>query len=510
MMKDKKGFFFILSIFLILSYIMMSLSVWVKGVETSEQAYSEIYKESNIELAVSELTPAKVSYVSDVVMQKALYDISIYSVNNPVKRGSDADEMAHVRQAFYEYFVNGSPSADNFEQPFAPPTKGSSSFGGWVRSLNDSLASIGVFINAFDISDFNVWQESADAVNYSVRIKLNMQDKAGTMRLSRDYDIKGHVNITGYVDPAILRETSRKGTPIYRRFFFGPYEQPSDLAPLSMAGISAGQGWFYGYVAEAGTGEALPEEKYRHLYVLVGTYDEIITTPNYEQFGSYIITSSPMQSPSTGCTGKTSESKTFNAITYVSPACQPTIDQPTSTIKPFVVATSQISYPTCYNVVENKEGKCALIIAGASPEEVAQQPLKKYLQAGSGVFDIEKVRDFTLCGHYMKSSKAPSYLQRLFRNAYGLNSSYGAETFLIGEYVSNAYNDFNFAQYSALDREMFRSVSPASFVRGLTGCKSQGICSSDPSTGVFGLTSEALADYGLSQISCDNGGARCV
>lgn len=509
-MKDKKGFFFILSVFLILSYIMMSLSAWVKGVETSEQAYSEIYKESNIELAVSELTPAKVNYVSDLVMQKALYDISIYSVNNPVKRGGEADEMAHVRQAFYEYFVNGSPSANNFEQPSAPQAKPSSSFGGWVRSLNDSLAGIGVFINAFDISGFNVWQESAEAVNYSVRIRLGMQDKAGTMRLNRDYDIKGYVNITGYVDPAILRETSKKGMPVYRRFFFGPYGQPSDLAPRSMAEISAGQGWFYGYVAEAGTGGALPEEKYRHLYILAGTYDEIISTPNYEQFGAYIITSAPAESPSTGCTGKTSESRTFNAITYVSPACQPAIEQQTSTFKPFVVATSQISYPACYNVVESKEGKCALIIAGASPEEVAQNPTKKYLRQGSGVFDIEEVRDFTLCGYYMKSVKAPSYLQRLFGNAYSLNSNYGAETFLIGEYVSGSYNDFNFAQYSVLDREMFTSVSPASFVRGLTGCKSQGICSSDPSTGVFGLSAEALADYGLSQISCDNGGARCV
>jgi len=506
-MKDKKGFLFVLSIFLVLSYIMMSLSVWVKGAEVSERAYSEIYKESNVELAVAELSNEKVEYVSDLVMQNAVYDLSSYSINHPLKQDDNTpDKIGYVKKALKEYFLNGSPSADCFHDRNAPQPKLASSFGGWLQSLNESLKGTGVFIDSFNLIDFNVWQESIDAVNYSIKFNISMRDEAGTTKLSREYEVKSAINITGFVDPAIARESSKKGSTIYRRFFFGPYKNSSDMAPSKISDILAGQGWFYGYVINTSMADLI-DEKYRHLYILMDSYDNIKATKNYESFGAYILTSRPTEQ-SSACSGnKTNEKNTFNAIQYDS-KCAVSIDQNTQMTKPFVVVSSPPSLPDCYNLITNSSEKCALIIAGANPQEVLNEPTKKYLKTGTGVYNIENLRDFTLCGYYVKSEKAPSYLQRMLANAYDLNSTNGIETFLIGEYVSHS-NSYDFTKYSALDREMFKQLEPYSLIRGQTGCKSEGICSSEPSTGVFGLSENATKDYGVGDITCNNGGAGC-
>lgn len=508
MTKDRKGFFFVLSVFLILSYIIMSLSVWVKGLETSEKAYAEIYKESNVELAVTELSPEKVGKVADMVMQRAVYDLSIVSIDTPLKKGPEGDREKYVKKAINEYFVNGTPSETNFDGAISF-SKPQSSFGGWVMALNRSLEGTGVFIDNFVVSDFKVWQERFDGLNYSIKMSLSMRDKTGTTTLTRDYDVKGFVNITGYIDPAIARESGKKGTKIYRRFFFGPYSSPSDMSASKIADVRGGQGWFYGYVVNVNDASLIPSQ-YRHLYILKGSYNEIVNFEGYENFSAYMVTNTPSSAGTCTVAGttKTSEKDTFNAIKYEGAKCEPSIDDATRTSKPFVIVSSSISLPTCYNLVEKKESLCALIIGGASPFEVSNNPELKYKKDGAGVFDIEKLRDFTMCGYYVLSDKAPSYLQRFFRDAYSLNSTYGIETFIIGEYASGE-NTFDFTKGSALDREMFGKSDTTVLVRGETGCKSEGICSSDPSTGKFGLSEDSVKEYGADTVSCNNGGARC-
>lgn len=510
-LRDKKGFFFVLSIFLILSYLLMSLSIWTKSIETSEKAYAEIYKESNVELAITELSNEKVGYVANLVMQRAVYDLGMASILTPLKAGEhDSDQLKFINQAMKEYFINGTPSANNFVRSSDTPpfSKPEASFGGWIKALNESLQGTGVSITKFNVSDFTVWQERADGVNYSIKLSIAMSDKTGSTTLSRDYQLNGFVNITGYVDPAIARESAKKGQTIYRRFFFGPYQNKSDLAAKSFR-IHSGQGWFYGYVVDTTEAENVPE-LYRPLYILMGSYEEIVAVPGYENFSAYIVVGKPIAAGSctSGSTTKTSESKTFNAITYSGPKCDATINDATRTEKPFVVVESEPSLPECFNLVENKSSKCALIVAGSSVKDVLNDPEKKYKKDGSGVFDIEALRDFTMCGYYIQSDKAPSYLQRFFANAYSYNSSYGIETFVIGEYANSG--SLNLNDRSALDREMFgKSEGDVVLIRGGTGCKSEGICSVDSSTGKFGLTNASMEEYGVGDVSCENGGAGC-
>ena len=214
----KKGFLFVITVFLILTYMMLSISVWVKALEASERTYSELYKESTVELAIEQLTPAKVANVSDMVMTRAVFRVNDLSKEHPLKEGPVDDEYYYIKNAVYEYAVNGSPSGSNFYDDYTPDTEGNASLGGWVSTLNASLLAIGVYIDDFEIYDFSFDQEDYKTLNYSFRMDLSMRDTSGATSLVRTYEVSNRIPITGLVDPAIARESGSE--TIYRQFFF--------------------------------------------------------------------------------------------------------------------------------------------------------------------------------------------------------------------------------------------------------------------------------------------------
>lgn len=525
MSKDKKGFLFVVTIFLLLTYILISISVWIKALEASERTYSELYRESNVELAVSQLTPEKVDEMTNMIMQRALFKTADFSIRHPVRPGT-TDEFENIESAVKEYLINGQPSGAYFEgvsggsAAFSEP---SSSLTSWINTLNASLAGIGVYITEFEIENFNMEQTAVDTIEYSFDMTITMQDPAGTVRLSREYPINNTIDITGYVDVGIARETQDERT-VYRRFFFyEDYEVPSDLDPDKLSGIDAGQGWFYGFLVDADDAGAVAEE-HRHLYILVGDYSDITAVGNYEYFGAYIL-SNPASTRDITCTPTggspeihREEYDTFNALEYDTD-CTADFESSSETSKPFVVVPgfSASGGADCPNLVTDEEhAECALFTAEYSVGDVDDDPESKnsHDAAVTGVFDIEDLRDYTMCGYYIHSEKSPSYLQRFFADPYSMNhTEYGIETFLIGEYVTDycpECNTFDFTRYSALDREMFNETDKDWNIRGMTGCKNADMCSStvEPTPGQFGLTVDSITDYLLGDIDCD-GGAGC-
>jgi len=525
--KDKKGFLFVVTIFLLLTYILISISVWVKALEASERTYSELYRESNVELAVTQLTPEKVDEMTNMIMQRALFKVGDFSIDHPVKNGTVSDEFVNIEDAVEDYLMDGRVSGAYFEgvaddsTAFSDP---SSSLTGWMNALNASLGGIGVYITEFDVSNFNLEQIAVDTIHYSFDMKITMQDKAGTTRLSREYNINNTIDITGYVDSAIARETKHERT-VYRRFFFwDDYVVPTDLEPERITDIEGGQGWFYGYLVDASDADLIPRE-HRHLFILVGDYSEIIATDGYDEYGAYIQTNEASTrdvtcTPSGGSSTTVQEEyDTFMAIEYESD-CEAVIETSSDTNRPFAIVPgfSASEGEICPKLITPEEDyeHCALFTAEYSVNDVEDDPEEKNSADPNvtGVFDIEDIRDYTMCGYYIHSEKSPSYLQRFFADAYSRNhTEFGIETFLIGEYVTDycpECNTFDFTQYSALDREMFNEVDKDWNIRGMTGCKNADMCSStaEPTPGQFGLTTITIGDYLLEDIDCD-GGAGC-
>jgi hypothetical protein len=526
-MLDKKGFLFTVTVFLILMYVLLSISVWVKAIESSERAFSEFYKESTVELTMEQITPDKMDDTAYMVMNRNLMRLNEGAETFAVKAGPPEDEGLYVRTDMLELLVNGSAASDNFEGPAPGLAEENASLRAWVNDLNASLRAIGVYVSQFNVSDFQISQSDIDKVNYSFKLKLGLKDFANTSSVSRTYEISNQVGITGFVDPALARESSDSAgndAIVYRQFFFNKDDYP-DSASISVSKMSqtvtAGQGWLYAPMAMAGaSADLVPaattiDPNQTRDYILVGTFDEIdaLTADVYTQFAGFIVTSPPNLT-SILCEGeKFEESNTFNPISYSDPPdCTVGMDAAAGIVtpKPFVVAPSfntSKAHECPLLDGSNLTRRCVLMINSYSEAEVGSDPAKKNAATTyRGLYEVEGIRDFVMCGYYTNNPKAPSYLQRLLPDPYLRNSTLGIETFVIGNYA----NDYSvYDTNSRLDRELFNSSIGGVKVRGLPGCKSFSSCSDSPITGIFAVSEDTKADYGLGNIACDNGAAGC-
>lgn len=523
---DKKGFLFTVTIFLILTYILISISVWVKSIEASERSFSQFYQESTVELSIEQITQEKLETVSDIIMNRNLFRLDENSITYPLKTGPEGSETKYAKNVIFDLLMNGSSTNPEYFQSspgdLAIP-ESNSSLTAWAGNLNSSLRAIGIYINQFEVSNFTFEQSSIDKIKYSFDMKLELKDYTNTSAVSRNYKISREISITGLVDPALARESKNvidnDSKTIYRQFFFNKdYANSSDISitQISPSKIYGGQGWLYGSLAlAAGTSNHVPSaisvpSELRYSYILVGTFDEIhaLSKPVYDEFGGYIITDEPKTSDS-GCgPSKLQESNTFNALDYTnSPECKSKIsDGGALTDAPFIVASGfdPKTAPDCPSLDgSNQTLKCVLILNTYTQAEVAANPQKKLSVSASGIFGVETIRDFVMCGYYTHNPNAPSYLQRLINNPYSYNSSdFGIETFVVGLYA----NDYSiYDTNSRLDRELFNGSVHGIKVRGLPGCKNSIWCSDSPDIGIFAVSDETKSNYGLDKIACDVG-----
>jgi len=518
MKNGKKGFLFVITIFLILTYMMLSISVWVKALEASERTYSELYKESTVELVIEQLTPAKLAEISDMIMNRAVFKVNDLAKEHPLKEGPVDDEFRYAENAVHEYLVSGAISGENFQDAYEPEPEGNASLGGWATTLNASLQAIGVYVEDFRIYDFTFAQEDYKTLNYSFKVDLSITDNSRTTSLTRTYDLSGRVLVTGLVDPAIARESGDAGETIYRQFFFyeegDGYLNKANLAPDRLAGITAGQGWFYGPVVRATEAGSIDDDLKRR-YIVAGTYSEITSIggrSELEEFGAFIVTSPIMhRDPGSPCEAThPDEYDTFMAIDYEGTACTANLQHDTEVLRPFVVAPAfDVSdAPLCMDLLENATTRCALIIASHDPLDVYAHVERKLETPAesTGVFGMEELRDYTMCGYYTLEEYAPSYLQRLLPDPYTRSGGEaGIETFVIGEYADPAL----YERMDRIDRKMLEGVIRNEFIRGMPGCREYGSCSNDETpTGRFGLNDTSIGDYGLGAIDC-GAGAEC-
>jgi hypothetical protein len=497
----------------------------VKSVEASERGFSEFYKESTVELAIEQITPAKIDGVSYVIMNRGLLRLNDHTVENPLKAGPEGDEAKNIRDAMRQLLINGSAPASLFYGD-AMAEESNSSLRAWASNLNSSLRSIGVSMNEFEVSNFAFSQNGYDSVNYSFDLKLGLKDYTNTSAVSRTYHIANQISLSGLVDPALSRSSMDKageGKTIYRQFFFRKdiYPDHNAISVDKIASVSGGQGWVYGPLALA-SGSIdkmvpnvydMPKSK-RTAYILVGTYEDIsaLTPDVYEEFAGLILTAAP-DHPS-NCSTFYNEQNTFNPIKYSGKDCTAGFDYEAGaqTGLPFIVAPgfnpASSDVPVCPLLSDNTSfGKCVLMLNKYLVDEVANDAAKKLATGGAGLYDVESIRDFTMCGYYTHNEKAPSYFQRLLVDSYSRNDTdFGIETFVIGNYA----NDYKvYDNNSRLDRELLNSTIEGIKVRGLPGCRSFSTCADSPPTGIFEVSINAKSDYGLDSITCDNGAARC-
>jgi hypothetical protein len=133
-----------------------------------------------------------------------------------------------------------------------------------------------------------------------------------------------------------------------------------------------------------------------------------------------------------------------------------------------------------------------------------------------------------ICGFYVHGLQGPSFFQRMFSNAYDLDSNnYGIESFLLGRWVGGAPNnglgtgDHGYPAtdtYSRLDWEFYQDALGGAGltsepIKGMPGCKDNVMCSeiSTPpnnaslwGVGHFQLTQTSAAEFNMTSIWCSS------
>ncbi|VVB98028.1 Uncharacterised protein [uncultured archaeon] len=523
MNKSSKGFFFVLISFILVMYIFLYLTAWMNAMEISEKTASEKFRAATLEGIVSQLSEQRFAEFFDIAGYYAFFKIDDFASDpaHPLRYNS-SDEIRYLRHAFNStVFTGESGDFEGQNLTYSEAEKRTYTFGAWLDNLNKTLTPAGLEVKNFEIYNTSFNQTGPVTFNASMDIYMFVQDRLNsTLSITRRFHVQEEFNITGLADPMIKREYRKlsANTTVERQIFLNAiYDSPSKLAPKAVINGTMGQGFFYGpMVAAKDVTCASPSESDKIQYIIVGNFSDIQAACGWQQFGAYIVTNNPVMETMDGCSPK-SETQTFMAVTYQelpsSSTCSLVVDTgfPSGGAKPFAVIPGfKIS-----DFRGPKNSSNALMIAKYAPDEVGSDndsvSLKYYPVAA---YDLEALRDATVCSYFIPSERAPSFAQRLSKNAPYLNSTFGMETLLVGKWAGGT-DLTNYDNRSRVDFEFFQNTPPldAEKVRGMPGCKSFPMCvlrtGDDAPLGHFRMSDDSLALYGADKIACNDGRSRC-
>ncbi|MCX6768553.1 MAG: hypothetical protein NTY83_01790 [Candidatus Micrarchaeota archaeon] len=536
-----KGFFFVLVSFILLSYILVSTYAWVRAIETSERTYSDAFRASTLTTLADQVSEQRMNQYADISSHYTMYKLVGHSVQYPLQDEED-DEYYHIRAAFFELLSNCTTAPEHFVDrvpaAYSETEKDTYCFAGFLGSLNTSLATSGFEVQEFSISNLSLNETMQPLeLEMNMTLYLRIKDLQSNTSIDRTYHISRIVNVTGYKDPLLERESISKlrATPTSNltirkgMYLYPSWETDADIPledahtlfyPIKRGQGSEGQGWFYGDLVlwnEAGN-VAYPSQS-----ILVGNFSDIESgVPNRDDFGAYILLNDP-ETSSNSC-GAT-QYGTFNAIHQddrSAPGSSCPEPRLTNEIeKPFMVYADEEDFMD--DIYTESNGPDAfphsiLFISQYSYEEISSNPELKY-DSDPAVFDIENLRDFTRCSYYIvNANNSPSFLQRLLSDGYKRTSPIGLETLLVGKWAGGVDTpDWN--DYSRVDREFF-GKKEGEKIRGMPGCKDWFMCADDPmisDVGNFRFYSPDSMEFYLGTsddtdeeyIGCDDGRASC-
>ncbi len=506
--KTFKGFFFVLISFILISYIFLYFTAWINAMEISEKVSSEKFRAVSLEGLTAQLTQEKFMKFFDISGNYALFKINEYSSNSSHTMKYDINrELFYLNRTFFSVITNG--SSNDFENEalnYSDSEYGVYTFYAWLKNLNSTLSQAGLEIKLFNITNMNFNQIDIVTFNATINISIFISDNLSMISINRTFHLEKNFSIEGFPDPMIKREYAKidSSSNIEKRIYVNDTLLKLDIKNIING--TQGQGFFYGPLINT-TDSINSNIALKGQYILVGTYDEIISVPDYLQFGAYILTNQPIEI-STSCPNR-NEDKTFMAITYnSSQACalkiKNNVNQPFAVIKDFDI--KKFSGP-------NSEYH-ALIIANHSTEEVKNNVSKKNYNVSA--YDIENLRDATICAYFIPSTRAPSYAQRLSADALSLKSPNGMESFLVGRWAGGenlATGKKMYENSSRVDWEFFNTTIKGIKIRGMPGCKTFSMCSTgvgiDAPLGHFRFSSDSLSFYKIMDIACNDGRARC-
>ncbi len=532
----RRGFFFTVMALAILSFMLLTVQLWVRVFEQSDIRAAERFKGEAMRQVLATLSDKALSDFANASSFYATYKLANYtSSNGGLARSTALDaqnpETGRVEENIRLLMLNGTSQSDMLPPiGYSESEKASYTLESWQGKIQQAANLMGFNTSFSPPQNFKVKQIDPWAVGIYFETEMNISDLEGTMRQSKRLKANSSFSINGFVDPSIIRGylsyhplSTLAGVPQKQIFRHAAYDEASDLAPIKYDGTSrsGGNGWFFGPITEDYP-EDMNESEIGRLsqFVLVHPYD--VKMPTYANYyGAVIVTSTPRSVGDVysegSCTyNRTQQADCINCLVEYSstmPGCSKRHEFTNTIDRPMLLGGNGISsIPTVSRADEDGYKYVLIDNEHGSLEDVE---LTDYHR----VWDVTKIRDMAICGFYVHEPTAPSFFQRMLAAPFstpGINSSaYGIESFVVGKWAGGAddYLGANapHALYSRLDSEFFTGVSGNTFrVKGMMGCKSKEMCAwtaggnnaTKEGVGVFRLAQDAVSRYGLSEIAC--------
>jgi hypothetical protein len=109
----KRGFFFVLSVFILLVYVAMSLQAYTRAIDESGKGYEETIKIATYDIVLAELSNETMNEIVDIYSYYAIYKLINHTAEEPIKAG-EKDELEHFKGAFRELVQTGESKREHF------------------------------------------------------------------------------------------------------------------------------------------------------------------------------------------------------------------------------------------------------------------------------------------------------------------------------------------------------------------------------------------------------------
>ena len=540
------GFFFAVMALAMLSLVLMTVQVWVKTFEQSDYRASQRFKGEAMRSILASISDRTLSDFANASAFYATYKMVNYTSNQGLGLGQmpGRDEARNRGTGLVEnitigLMINGS-SPPNWGIPieYGADEKNAYTLSGWQNKTDAAANAMGFDIQFSDARNFRYYQIDPWTVGVSFDLEMNLSDADGAMRQSKAMHAVSNFSISGFLDPMTTRKdmerTGQRELATEKQIFkHEKYDVPADVQPTMVKDAGKeGNGWFFGPITELypgeisaqgatnadqqGTGEAGVTLDNLKQYVLASPYGNGSIASVADSYGAVILTEEPVLvtivDPS-GC-NITRQTKCLNCMEKTTAnqgaGC---IDRGWETF----LGNNPVHVPVIAATNWHTNDVTAVTRAQASGSITDRFVLIDNENEGSAdkmdgyhrVWDITSLRDMAICGFYVKGI-GPSFFQRMLTGAENIpNPEFGIESFVVGQWAGGAI-DQGRDPYSRLDWEFYHSPpftgNGISMIKGMMGCKSKEMCSTDNATkiglGHFRLTDDATSRYMSTLISC--------
>ncbi|MCX8174789.1 MAG: hypothetical protein N3E51_01125 [Candidatus Micrarchaeota archaeon] len=539
-----RGFFFTVMALALLSFMLLSVQLWVRTFEQSDARASQRFKGEAMRIVLSSISDKAISDFANASAFYALHRLVNYSAYEGLAQADSSDPRNNgtgmVEKGVYLLMRNGTFAAGSKDIVYTTEEMEAYTFAAWQKRIRSAANVLGFNASFSEPRNFSFRQIDHWTAGVSFQMDMDITDFAGTMRQNKTLYANATISLSGFLDPYIFRNDMRQRVPApaptavaQRQVFRNPkYNSASDVAPRlvvdQFGSDGEGYGWFYGPITNQYP-DQINESALGKLsqYILVHGWDDSL--PVYaDLYGAVIVTDPPVWvDGGTETIGNcvynvSTQSRCLNCIRRYVPTTAGCPNRPDEilsenrTDKPMIVVTRSAtdenwldSIPWVYRAgLPSPEDRQKFVLIDneyALPEQK--------LFGSHRLYDITALRDMAICGFYVPSEQAPSFFQRMLAFPPSESSHpLGIETFVVGQWAGGKL-DQSHDGLSRLDWEFYSAQAPATQparIKGMPGCKSVQMCdisNTEPvkeGVGKFRLSIDAIKRYGVGKIACNS------